>query len=276
MQLSRVYPAAEAVDGHCDRACTTQLSAGQGLMATHLKQTRRAMRHTTSKLRQALVDHTPGWAKTLFGRPASYAELMLSDHGIFRLLYLNRHKIAADTWRSAQPSPGDIRKFAKDGVRTIINLRGPRDCSSYALEQEECLRNGISLVDFQVRSRAAPTVEEIKGAAALFERIEYPVLMHCKSGADRAGLMSTLFMHFREGQPIATAKRQLSLRYGHIRQAETGVLDYVFERYLADNARTPMTFMKWVETAYEPDEVKASFRAKGWANRLVNSVLRRE
>ncbi|MCB1527892.1 MAG: protein tyrosine phosphatase [Hyphomicrobiaceae bacterium] len=245
-------------------------------MATLLKHTRRAMRQQTSRLRQAVVDHTPDWAKSAFGRPAAYAELMLSDHGVFRMLYLNRHKIAPDTWRSAQPAPGDIRKFAKDGVRTIVNLRGPRACSSYTLEQKECQRNGIRLVDFQVRSRAAPTVQEIKGAAALFERIEYPMVMHCKSGADRAGLMSTLFMHFREGQPIATAKRQLSLRYGHIRQAETGVLDYVFERYLADNARAPMPFLEWVETVYKPDEVKSSFRAKGWANRLVNSVLRRE
>ena len=54
------------------------------------------------------------------------------------------------------------------------------------------------------------------------------------------------------------------------------MLDYVFDRYLADNERHPMDFMEWVETVYDPDEIKASFRAKGWADRLVNSVLRRE
>jgi protein tyrosine/serine phosphatase len=100
--------------------------------------------------------------------------------------------------------------------------------------------------------------------------------MHCKSGADRAGLMSVLFLHFREGEPIERAKRQLSLKYGHIAQAETGVLDYFFERYLADNAAHAMPFMEWVETVYDPDEVKRTFRAKGWANRLVNSILKRE
>lgn len=245
-------------------------------MATLLKQTRRALRRRTEKMRQALVENAPDWARSRFGRPASYLELMLVDHGVFRFLYLNRHRIAADAWRAAQPSPGDIRRFARDGVRTIVNLRGPRDCSSYALEQEACARYGLKLVNYQVRSRAAPSVAEIKGAKALFETVEYPILMHCKSGADRAGLMSVLFLHFREGEPIERARHQLSLKYGHIAQAETGVLDYFFERYLADNAAHAMPFMEWVETVYDPDEVKRTFRAKGWANRLVNSILKRE
>lgn len=245
-------------------------------MATLLKQTRRAVRHRTARLRQRLVENTPGWVRTRLGRPAAYLELMLADHGVFRFFYLNRHRLTRDAWRAAQPAPHDIARFARDGVRTIVNLRGPRDCSSYELEAEACARHGITLVDYQVRSRAAPTVSEIKGAKALFETIEYPVLMHCKSGADRAGLMSALFMHFREGLPIDEAKRQLSLKFGHISQAETGVLDYFFERYLVDNARQPMPFLEWAETVYDPDEVKRTFRAKGWANRLVNSVLRRE
>ncbi len=245
-------------------------------MATLLKQSRRAVRRRTDRLRQLLVERTPGWARKRFGRPAAYAELMFVDHGLFRVLYLNRHRLSRNAWRAAQPAPRDIRRFAKEGVRTIVNLRGPRDCSSYALEQEACDRHGLHLVNYQVRSRAAPTVEEIKGAAALFDKVEYPIVMHCKSGADRAGLMSVLYMHFKEGMPIAEAKRQLSIRFGHFRQADTGVLDHFFDRYLADNVRRPMPFMQWVETAYDPDEVKASFHAKGWANRLVNSILRRE
>ena len=33
------------------------------------------------------------------------------------------------------------------------------------------------------------------------------MLMHCKSGADRAGLMSVLYRHLHEGVPIEEAKR---------------------------------------------------------------------
>lgn len=241
-----------------------------------MKQARRALRRKTSGLKRRLVESAPAWARRHFGRPAAYFELLLIDHGLFRLLYLNRHRISPQAWRAAQPAPHDIRRFAREGVRTIINLRGPRDCSSYALEKAACHRYGVKLVDYQVRSRAAPTPAEIKGAIALFENVEYPILMHCKSGADRAGLMSVLYSHFKEGKPIEEAVNQLSLRFGHIAQADTGVLDYVFQRYLADNARQSMPFLQWVDTIYDPDEVKRSFHARGWANRLVNSVLRRE
>jgi len=245
-------------------------------MATLIKQARRAVRRQTDKVRRAVIAHTPDWLRARLGRPAAYLELMVADHGIFRILYLNRHKLSKDAWRAAQPAPHDLRRFAHDGARTIVNLRGPRECSSYALEEEACARYGLKLVNYRVRSRAAPAVAEIMGARALFEEVEYPIVLHCKSGADRAGLMSALFMHFREGKSIEEAKQQLSLRYGHISQAETGVLDYFFERYLADNEKQPISFTDWVETVYDPVEVKGTFRAKGWANRLVDSVLRRE
>lgn len=88
--------------------------------------------------------------------------------------------------------------------------------------------------------------------------------------------MSVLYLHLREGVPVAEARRQLGLRYGHFRQADTGILDYFFERYLEDTRLEPMPFFDWVERMYDPVELKRSFKARGWANRLVDSVLRRE
>ncbi len=87
--------------------------------------------------------------------------------------------------------------------------------------------------------------------------------MHCKSGADRAGLMSVLYRHLHEGVPIEAAKKELSFKYGHIRQAHTGILDYFFERYIADNAARPMPFFDWVDTVYDPDELRSTFRSQG-------------
>ncbi len=202
--------------------------------------------------------------------------MLLLDHGLFRLFYLNKHPLSPDAWRSAQPAPHQIAAAARSGIKTILNLRGERVCGSYWLEQAACERHGVKLVNYQVRSRAAPSREEIRGARAVLDQIEYPILLHCKSGADRAGLMSVLYRHVKLGEPIADAKRELSFKYGHIRQSDTGVLDAFFERYLSDNAKTPMPFFEWVETVYDPDEVKSTFVAKGWANRIVNDLLRRE
>ena len=229
------------------------------------KQTRRTIKRVTLGWRYGLADRATPFMRRNFGTLASYLDMLLIDHGIFRLIYLNRHRIDAHAWRAAQPAPHQIAALPKLGIRTVVNLRGERMCGSYYLERAACERHGLKFVDFQVRSRAAPSLAELRGARELLETVEYPILMHCKSGADRAGLMSVLYRHLREGVPIAEALPQLSLRFGHIRQGDTGILDAFFERYLSDTANRPMPFFQWVETVYDPEDVKKSFVANGWA-----------
>ena len=159
-------------------------------------------------------------------------------------------------------------------MRTIVNLRGERLCGSYVLEKSACEQHGITLVNFKVRSRAAPGREEIKAAAELFERIEYPMLLHCKSGADRTGLMSVLYRFLKEGVPLIEAKQELSLRYGHSRQYGSGILDHFFERYIDDNRRRPMPFLDWLDKVYDPEELRRSFRGRN--NRLLDRLRARE
>lgn len=206
----------------------------------------------------------------------TYLDMLLVDHGIFRLLYLNKHRLSDKAWRSAQPAPFQLRRAARRGVRTIVNLRGERMCGSYFLERQVCDELGLKLVNFVVRSRAAPSRAELHGARELFNSVEYPMLLHCKSGADRAGLMSALYRMEVDGWPVERARGELSIRYGHFRQADTGILDAFFERYLADNARDPMPFWRWVDEVYDADELKRTYHAAGWANRLVNGILKRE
>lgn len=245
-------------------------------MSKIAKHQRRAVRKVIRGWRQGLSAHSPEWVRTTMGPAVNWADMLLVDHGIFRLAYLNLHQLGTSAWRSAQPAPHQLARVARLGVKTIVNLRGPRWCGSYWLEQQTCRRLGIRLVDYQVRSRAAPTREEVLGARDLFQTLESPVLFHCKSGADRAGLMSTLYLIAVENVPVDIARRQLALRFGHIRQSDTGVLDHFFERYLAADAKHPVGFFDWVEHVYDADEVKREFVAKGWANVVTNRVLRRE
>jgi hypothetical protein len=88
--------------------------------------------------------------------------------------------------------------------------------------------------------------------------------------------MSALIMYMKEGKPIEEAAKQLSLKYGHFKKSATGVLDYLFERYLAESSAEPMTFFEWLETRYDPWEIKQSFQTKGWANFVVDRALQRE
>ena len=163
------------------------------------------------------------------------------------------------------------------GVRTVINMRGERDCGSFRLAAAACARHGVKLVNFPfLFSRFPPTREAVQRARGLFDSIEYPALVHCKSGADRAGLLSCLYLIFREDWPVEKAIEQLHIRYGHIKQAQTGVLDRFFERYIDYNRETAIAFSTWVETVYDRNEVLTSFRARSWAVMLIDWILRRE
>lgn len=236
----------------------------------------RAFQSSYRSMRQVIRDRAPSWIGRHVDSAFDYFDVFFVDHGIFRAIYPNRHRLPHNSWRSSQPAPHDIRRLARRGIKTIINLRGERDCGSYRLQQAACDRYGIKLVNFSVKSRQAPPARVIHAAKELFDSIEYPMLMHCKSGADRAGLMSTLYMILKEGVPVQEATRQLSLFYGHIKQADTGVLDLVFETYLAQNSHEPISFMDWVDRYYDSAAIDQNFRAGGIANVVVNKVLRRE
>lgn len=207
---------------------------------------------------------------------ARYMDMLVLDHLFVRVLFPNRHRLSDEAWRAAQPLPHQIRDLPRRGIRTVLNLRGQADSSTYAYERAACQAVGLKLVDFRVRSRAAPSRAELLAARDLFASLEYPILMHCKSGADRVGLMSVLYLHTRKGMPIEKARRQLSLRYGHIRQADTGILDHVFDAYLAYAAETPIEFYDWVATVYDPVVVAQRLRSRGWANRIVDKIFHRE
>ena len=110
---------------------------------------------------------------------------------------------------------------------------------------------------------------------ALFNSIQTPAMMHCKSGADRAGLMSALYLLIVEARPVREAARQLAWKYGHVRQAKTGLLDAFFAAY-APYEDDGVAFFDWVDNIYDPDEITRNFQARGWAVRLTDTILRRE
>ena len=116
-------------------------------------------------------------------------------------------------FRSAQPSPSMLIKFKKKGIKTIINLRGERDNSINFVEKKICNKINLDLIEFKILSRAAPTKDQILQARDLFKKINYPALMHCKSGADRTGIMASLYLIFHKKKNVKDAMKQLSFKY---------------------------------------------------------------
>lgn len=219
------------------------------------------------------------WDRPLGGRLdqlRAWANMLFVDHGLFRLIYANRARVTDELWRSAQPSPGQIARLGREGVRTVVNLRGGREHGSWPLERDACRRHGLALVDFVLRSREAPSRESLHEAARLFGALNYPVLVHCKSGADRAGLFAALYLILRRGLAVAEARGQLSLRFGHFRHAKTGILDAFLDSYERDGEAKGIGLLDWVDTAYDREALMRDFRPRLWSTLLADRLVRRE
>lgn len=209
--------------------------------------------------RHMVVERTPQCVQNAVGPAASMLDMLIIDHGALRAVYLNRHRLGPKAWRSAQPAPHQIRSLARSGIKTIINLRGPRLCGSYVLERQACREAGITLIDCHLRSRVPPSRERLLELIQHMTRTEGPLLIHCKSGADRTGFASVLYRHIVMKEPLEAARQQLSWKFGHLRQTRAGVLDFIFEAY-AQHVRTSNgNFQDWARTHYEPADVLARY-----------------
>jgi protein tyrosine/serine phosphatase len=94
---------------------------------------------------------------------------------------------------------------------------------------------------------------------ALFREVERPLLIHCKSGADRAGLASAVYLMVIENAPLHRARRMLSARYIHFRWTRTGVLDMLLDDYAASDAPD---FETWLAHDYDAAALQARFDAR--------------
>ncbi len=213
-----------------------------------------------------------GWTRGKY-----YLHFWLIDHGMLRGPHANFHVLEGPFYRSNQPSPAKIRKYKQQyQLKTIVNLRGDNPDSSWQrLEEEACLKEGIDLIIVRVKSREAPTKDIFLDLKRIIENLELPALAHCKSGADRGGLFAVLYRHFRLGHSIEDARSELHWKYGHFKSAKTGVLDYVFERYLSDRKHN-QSFIDWIENDYDREKIMAAYHPKAWSRFLVDVILRRE
>jgi len=211
------------------------------------------------------------------GRKRARYELTWADHGFLRAKFRNLHQISDEMYRGNQPGPNMVKSYAEElGIKTIINLRGTSTKGYYLLEKEACEANGVDFVDYQMFSRDTPTRDAIFGAKELFETIRYPAFMHCKSGADRAGIMSFLYMMLRKQVPLEEAAGQLSLKYLHVKQGKTGMLDAFVDAYRQYNSQSPKAFLDWVAEDYDRLAVKEEFLETFQSRMQIDKLLRRE
>ncbi len=210
------------------------------------------------------------------GRTVAWIDSLFIDHAVLRLIWSNLATVIPNkVYRSNHPTPFRLRLMARRlGIRTVINLRGKTQSGSDALSREAARELGLQFHDMAFESRGAPHKDRIMRLHGIYTSMPMPVVMHCKSGADRAGLASGLMVMF-EGGTAADALKQLSWRFGHIKQAKTGILDAFFLRYQREaEGRKP--FLDWVRDDYDEVALKRDFHANGLASFIDDWVLAHE
>jgi protein tyrosine phosphatase (PTP) superfamily phosphohydrolase (DUF442 family) len=162
-------------------------------------------------------------------------------------------------YRSAQPRDDLRRLGAAHHLGSILNLRGgSRADSWYAAEVRAARDLGIDLHVLPLRATRRPSRRELLRLLDLLDSCRYPLLIHCKSGADRTGLASALYLMSRRGLPPAKALQAFSLRYGHFPIGGPEHLHEPIEEYAAWlKARgldhSPARFRSWLELLYRSD-----------------------
>ena len=120
-------------------------------------------------------------------------------------------------YRSAQLAKDELEKAVRDhGIRAILNLRGAHPVEAcyddeVAVSQALC----VAHYDYGLSAYRVVTGEQITEVLGIMRHAPKPLLVHCKSGADRAGLVSALYRFAVEGKNADEADRQLTLIYGH-------------------------------------------------------------
>ena len=186
----------------------------------------------------------------------------LVDQAWLRLLWRNEARVAPGLWRSNQPGRFRLEELRQRGFRTLLNLRGERRESHFLLEERDAAELGFDLVNIDLHARAANRREALLALFDAFREAERPILMHCKSGADRTGLAAALYLIAFEGRSVAEARRDIGVGYLHLSFTKTGICDHVLDLYEVRLKDGPIGLEDWIRTEYDAEALTRSFAAQ--------------
>ena len=98
-------------------------------------------------------------------------------------------------YRSAQLSPTELDEVVKKyGIKTVISLRGAPENSYWVPKQKEVLeKNHVAFHWVGWTTDFFPDNDDLKNYLNVLKTAEYPVLVHCRTGADRTGEATAMY-----------------------------------------------------------------------------------
>ncbi len=121
-------------------------------------------------------------------------------------------------FRSAQLKTNELEEIIKmHGIKTVISLRGwPGKTAYYDAEAETLARLNTQFLALDLDDKFYPPEKELKKLFTAFENGDYPMLIHCRVGADRTGMVAALYQQVYMKKTVTESLQQLTFKYWHV------------------------------------------------------------
>lgn len=142
--------------------------------------------------------------------------LAIATYFIYPVVSNNIHTVIPNkVYRSAELSDGKLNEVIKRyNIKTILNLRGSHVGELwYTFEVNSAEKNHIRFYNWSLPAHAMPTQAQLQNLITALGEAPLPILIHCKNGADRSGLVSALAVILYTGESFSQANEQISYKY---------------------------------------------------------------
>ncbi|MCA8911812.1 MAG: tyrosine-protein phosphatase [Planctomycetes bacterium] len=168
----------------------------------------------------------------------------------------NFHKVSDDFYRSDQlDGPAMKRVIERNGIATVIRLVGTEDSNAESYEEESAAvaETDAKLVVAKMAATRLPYRSELSRVFEALDTSQRPLLVHCRQGSDRTGLISAIWLHDYKGESLEKAREQLAVFYGHMPVGSSTAMDDfldMYDQYSKDHPGEKLTIQQWVKLHY--------------------------
>lgn len=132
-------------------------------------------------------------------------------------------------YRSAQLTRDELKDAIHEyGIKTVISLRGdPPSLFGQENEETTLVKEKVEFHSFPLKMDYYPNKKHLNEIIELLHSAPKPILIHCRSGADRTGMISAIYAIEEMHQSKDEALGQLAFKYWHLRGTHKAMLDFV-------------------------------------------------
>ena len=167
--------------------------------------------------------------------PILLPALLLVGFHFYLFLQGNFHTVTPGTlYRSGLLSPFLLRSYLRRyGIKSIVCLQGEHPGARwYQRELDIAETWGVKHYAVGLSARKYLSPADFDELVTLLALCPKPVLVHCKAGADRTGLLCAAWRLVFEGALPEEACRELAAQYGHLPKLnKTGAMGHSFWNY---------------------------------------------